>query len=143
MERQYQNKDNSHCHLKYNYVIIGNGEYYLIGYHDIINLPCVSYHTDYYSGSSSFIERQLIQHLHLSFDVDAFDPQLFPATSVQEQEGLLMEDFEEFISVLPTLPKMIALDFVEYNSLLDNKNIKCTSMANHLLETLLPAPINR
>lgn len=65
------------------------------------------------------MHQQDIQHLHLSFDVDAFDPTIFPATGVPVRNGLWMEEFDEFVSLLPTLPKLSAIDIVEYNPLLE------------------------
>lgn len=83
--------------------------------------------------------KQGIEHLHLSFDVDAFDPKLFPATSVRVADGLWMDDFDTFATLLPTLPKMIALDFVEYNPILDNENQDCQKMCKYFLNKLIQA----
>lgn len=47
--------------LKYNYVIIGYGGYYKVGYNDIMSLPNVSYHTSYYSGINSKLKRLLVR----------------------------------------------------------------------------------
>lgn len=66
-----QNNDIIINDLKYNYVIVGNGGYYLAGYHDIIDLPYVSYHKDYYDGFDSFVARQLVR-LNLSPKVNKF-----------------------------------------------------------------------
>lgn len=72
--------------LKYNYVIIGDGGYYLVGYHDIMALPCVSYHKDYYDGFESFVARQLVRlnlspktnkYIHSPFSRFVF-PRLYP-----------------------------------------------------------------
>lgn len=65
------------------------------------------------------MKRQGIQHIHLSFDVDAFDPTIFPATGVPVRNGLWMDDFDEFAALLPTLPELSAIDIVEYNPLLE------------------------
>lgn len=77
-----------------------------------------------------------IEHLHLSFDVDAFDPKLFPATGVKVPDGLDMKDFEQFISILPSLPEMIAADIVEYNPLLDNEEHECLQKTTYFAEKL-------
>lgn len=71
MKNAQQNNDIILNDLKYNYVIVGNGGYYLVGYHDIIHLPCVSYHKDYYDGFDSFVARQLVR-LNLSPKVNKF-----------------------------------------------------------------------
>lgn len=48
--------------LRYNYVIIGAGKYYLIGYRDVISLPSVSFHESHKDGFNSWIERQLLRY---------------------------------------------------------------------------------
>lgn len=72
--------------LNYNYVIVGCDGYYLVGYHDVINLPCVSYHKDYREGFSSFVPRQLLRwnfsrelnkYIHTPFSHYVY-PRLFP-----------------------------------------------------------------
>lgn len=48
--------------LRYNYVIVGSSRpYYISGYHDIMDVPGVSYHTDFYAGFPNFIGRQLVR----------------------------------------------------------------------------------
>ena len=47
--------------FKYNYVIIGAGGYYLNGYHDIMSLPNVSYHSSYADGFDSWLSRQVLR----------------------------------------------------------------------------------
>lgn len=83
------------------------------------------------------MEQQGIKNIHLSFDVDAFDPQLFPATGVKVQNGLWMDDFETFVNHIPTLPRMIAIDFVEYNPLMDNAAMDCKHKSILFIEQLL------
>ena len=83
------------------------------------------------------MEQQGIKNIHLSFDVDAFDPKLFPATGVKVQNGLWMDDFETFVNNIPTLPQMIALDFVEYNPLMDNATMDCKAISIQFINNLL------
>ena len=80
-----------------------------------------------------------IEHVHVSFDVDAFDPQVFPATGVKVAKGLVMDDFEQFVPNLSMLPKVMAMDFVEYNPLLDNEQKDCEQLAVLFLKQLLTA----
>lgn len=72
--------------LNYNYVIAGSGEYYLVGYHDIINMPCVSYHVGYNDGFSGFVQKQMLRwnfsrqlnkYLHTPFSWFVY-PRLYP-----------------------------------------------------------------
>lgn len=47
--------------IKYKYVICGAGGYYTIGYHDIMNLENVSYHSSYYSGIQNSFLKKLVR----------------------------------------------------------------------------------
>lgn len=47
--------------LEYNYVIVGSSGYYLVGYHDVINRPDVSYHKDYNTGFNSRFQRNIVR----------------------------------------------------------------------------------
>lgn len=68
------------------------------------------------------MEKQGIKHIHLSFDVDAFDPELFPATGVKVPNGLNMDDFEQFVKEMDSLPNICTIDFVEYNPTMEKKD---------------------
>ena len=83
------------------------------------------------------MEKQQIKHLHLSFDVDAFDPQLFPATGVKVPDGLWMEDFDTFVRLLPSMPELTAIDLVEYNPKMDNDQKECLNKTLYFIEQLL------
>ena len=83
------------------------------------------------------MEKQQIKHLHLSFDVDAFDPQLFPATGVKVPDGLWMEDFDTFVCLLPSMPELTAIDLVEYNPKMDNDQKECLNKTLYFIEQLL------
>lgn len=45
-----------------------------------------------------------ITNLHLSFDVDALDPIIFPATGVKVAKNMDLQDFEIFAASLKTIP---------------------------------------
>lgn len=85
------------------------------------------------------MEQQGIQRVHLSFDVDAFDPTIFPATGVPVPNGLWMDDFEEFVALLPTLPELCAIDMVEYNAQMDNTEQDCKQKVLYFVKRLLNA----
>ena len=62
-----------------------------------------------------------IKNVHCSFDVDAMDPAIVAATGCLVPDGLNNRDFDEFTASLSTMAQHItALDFVEYNPLLDD-----------------------
>ena len=89
-----------------------------------------------------YIRKQGIKHIHLSIDVDALDPQFFPATSVPEADGLTLDDFNLFVQGLSHLRGQIeAMDWVEYNPTLDNDNQACgkwcVSAIEQILQTIL------
>ncbi len=72
------------------------------------------------------IHKQGIEHIHLSMDVDAIDPKLFPATSVPEPNGLTFGDFDIFVQSISGIGNQIeAIDWVEYNPTLDNNDYEC------------------
>lgn len=61
-----------------------------------------------------------INHWHLSFDIDGMDPMLVPATGVPVPKGMTMEDLEAFIQSMAIMPELSAMDFVEYNPMMDD-----------------------
>ena len=67
------------------------------------------------------IQRNNIDKLHLSFDVDVMDPIIIPATGVPEKYGLGLEDLQILNQWLRKLKNVVSVDFVEYNPLLDDK----------------------
>ena len=83
------------------------------------------------------MEEQGIRNVHLSFDVDALDPRIFPATGVPVTNGLTIEDFYTFTNHLSSLPEIIALDFVEYYPTLDNENKDCKNLATHIITNII------
>lgn len=78
-----------------------------------------------------------ITNLHLSFDVDGLDPVIFPATGVKVAKGMNLQDFEIFAVSLTTMPRIMAMDIVEYNPLLEQGEISCRRRIIALIERLL------
>jgi len=66
------------------------------------------------------MEKQGIEVVHLSFDVDGMDPSIVWATGTRVENGLLQDDLAMFIEGLHKLPNVQTMDFVEYNPLMDN-----------------------
>lgn len=72
------------------------------------------------------LENKNIEHIHLSFDYDVFDPSVLTAVSTPVPNGLLLEDAYEAVKLLLKSNKVRSMDLVEYNPLLskdDNSNI--------------------
>lgn len=68
------------------------------------------------------MQRLGIKNIHCSFDIDAMDPTMVAATGCLVPNGLNNQNFDEFAASLSTMAqRIIALDFVEYNPLLDNE----------------------
>lgn len=68
------------------------------------------------------MQRLGIKNIHCSFDIDAMDPTMVAATGCLVPNGLNNQDFEDFAASLSSMAQRItALDFVEYNPLLDNE----------------------
>ncbi len=78
-----------------------------------------------------------ITNVHLSLDVDGLDPMIFPATGVTVSGGMDMQDFETFADSLATIPRVIAMDIVEYNPLLEQGKISCEQLTIMLIDRLL------
>lgn len=78
-----------------------------------------------------------INHWHLSFDIDGMNPMLVPATGVPVPKGMTMADLEAFIQSMAIMPELSAMDFVEYNPLLDDKKYNtgewCLDTINKLI----------
>lgn len=86
------------------------------------------------------METQGIRAMHLSFDIDGMDPSIVWATGTRVENGLMQNDLETFIEGLRELPEMRSMDFVEYNPLLDDKEMTtgrwCVETLKQLLNTL-------
>ena len=62
------------------------------------------------------IDPQNTRKIHLSLDVDGFDPRLFPGTGTAVPEGLTFEDYSLIISRLRRLShRFVSMDLVEVN----------------------------
>ncbi len=67
---------------------------------------------------SSFLKSR--DHIHVSIDIDVLDPEISPGTGVPEPEGIGLESLCRLLEVIYMSGKVVSLDFVEYNSLLDH-----------------------
>ena len=68
------------------------------------------------------LAQQNINTIHLSFDIDGLDPSIATATGTPVANGITTSELDTFCQWLP-LNKIHAIDFVEYNPLLDTENI--------------------
>merc|ERR1712051_160565 len=58
--------------------------------------------------------------IHISFDVDALDPQLVDSTGTKVPDGLEPEDVQKIIASALEADKLVSLDVVEFNKDLGN-----------------------
>ena len=58
--------------------------------------------------------------IHISFDVDALDPELVDSTGTRVPNGLEPEEVREIIKTALESDKLVSLDVVEFNKLLGN-----------------------
>lgn len=59
--------------------------------------------------------------VHLSFDVDVFDREVFPSTGYRMPDGLAFGEVAEALSAVFATGKVVSFDCVEYNPLLDTE----------------------
>ena len=68
------------------------------------------------------IENSTLKHYHLSLDIDVIDPSLCPGTGVPEVNGITIKDVEYLLEKILATGKIVSIDFVEFNPLLDKKD---------------------
>ncbi len=86
---------------------------------------------------------QLLKHtdsLHLSFDLDVFDPTLAPGTGTPVKDGLKKKDLKIIFKILRRWQRagkltIVSADIMEYNPLKD-KNQKTAGLASELITSL-------
>lgn len=66
---------------------------------------------------SEFLSR--FKQIHISLDIDVLDPSIAPGTGVPEKGGITEEALCEIISLIRGEGKVLSIDLVEYNPLLD------------------------
>lgn len=78
-----------------------------------------------------------VEHVHLSFDIDAMDPEYVFATGVPVSAGFNQEDLDAFVACMKDLlpNKVMAIDFVEYNPTID-KDFICKKWCDKTIEEL-------
>ncbi|MBQ4065070.1 MAG: arginase family protein, partial [Clostridia bacterium] len=74
--------------------------------------------------------------IHVSFDVDVLDEAVFPATGYRMPNGLTLADVECALTASFSTGKVVSLDVVEYNPLLDS-DCRCRGTLFSLLDRIL------
>ncbi len=80
---------------------------------------------DVLGGVSKFIGNR--KHVHLSIDIDVLDPGVSPGTGVPESGGIGLESLCRLLEAIGRTGKVVSIDLVEYNRLLDEdgKSYEC------------------
>lgn len=78
-------------------------------------------------------EKQNIDALHISFDIDFMDKYLVPGTGTKVEGGYTVEDSKYILRELIESNLVKSMDFVEFNPLLDEDD-KTLDICNELLE---------
>ena len=76
-----------------------------------------------------------LNKFHVSLDIDAIDPTLCPGTGVPEKNGITVEDVAYILEQLLSTGKIVSVDFVEFNHLLDEEN-KTLILCNNLFRVI-------
>lgn len=84
-------------------------------------------------GLGSFLKSR--NHIHVSIDIDVLDPEVSPGTGVPEPGGIGLEPLCRLLEVIYRSGKVVSLDFVEYNRLLD-RDSKSYSCVKRLLKQM-------
>ncbi len=63
-----------------------------------------------------------VDHLHISFDIDAVDPREAPGTGTPVQGGLTYREAHFFLEMVADTKKLSSFEMVEVNPTLDTKN---------------------
>jgi len=74
--------------------------------------------------------------IHLSFDIDAIDPQAAPGTGTVVHSGLTVREAFLAVETLAEAGKLCSMDMVEVNPILDERN-KTGILASELIQSAL------
>lgn len=74
--------------------------------------------------------------IHLQFDFDSMNPEIFPAVSIPVKDGFTKEEVNYIFDTLLPNNKLVAIDLVEYNKSFD-KNGECLSFIRGILNKIL------
>ncbi len=81
-----------------------------------------------------------IENIHCSIDIDGMDPSIIVGTGTKVENGMFDEDFYGFVDSVFETKKVVSMDFVEYNPLLDDENnstgVWCEKALNYLINKI-------
>lgn len=72
------------------------------------------------------------ENIHISFDIDVLDPSIAPGTGVPEKNGIDIQHLKSIFNTIISSKKVISMDIVEFNPLLDIDNITLNNIKDLL-----------
>ncbi len=79
---------------------------------------------------------------YISVDIDVFDPSAAPGTGTPEPGGIFFPDFSDLIHVIADRGRIIGLDVVEVNPMLDGPGAETAHLAARCVLELLSAALD-
>lgn len=81
------------------------------------------------------LNKNNVQNIHFSFDIDSLDPAYVPGTGTPVEDGLSFSEGKEVIETIINTSLVRAMDFVEFNPVLDD-NKKTLETCLELLKVI-------
>lgn len=78
--------------------------------------------------------------IHFSLDIDCLDPSVAPGTGVPEPDGLTLNEVEYLVKKILSTGKVVSMDLVEFNPLLDIDN-QTFDVCKDILKLLDKSPV--
>lgn len=78
--------------------------------------------------------------IHFSLDIDCLDPSVAPGTGVPEADGLTLNEVEYLVKKILSTGKVISMDLVEFNPLLDIDN-RTFEVCKNILRLIDASPV--
>lgn len=79
------------------------------------------------------LKERKIRNLHFSIDVDSIDPRFAPGTGTRVPEGLMPDEFREFVDAMLATNQVKSMDLVELNPSLDT-NEQTTNLSLQIID---------
>ncbi len=83
------------------------------------------------------IKKITAPHIYLSIDIDVLDPQYAPGTGVPVPNGINKEQVLKFIDAIVCSGRVVGVELVEVNPLLDNQNNSTSKIAIDIIDYVI------